>query len=300
MEISAKTKVFAVLGDPIGHTLSPMIQNHAAKLRGCDMSYHAFHVLPENLESAVKGGIALGISGFNITVPHKKNVIRYLCGLDETAQAIGAVNTLKLTENGYIGYNTDIIGAYYALKTNGVEVKDKTVVVFGAGGAGNACAAMAVSRGAKRVWILNRTYETAAKLAADLRESFGIVESFDGYIICAGDIGDINDIEEADIVINCTTLGFGDKADKTPVSDVAWYKKTGVSAVFDAVYSPWETRLLKEAKAVGIKTINGFPMLVYQALAAQEIWFDTEFSEDFKQRVCNELTEEYLLKTKRR
>ncbi|MBQ9519249.1 MAG: shikimate dehydrogenase [Firmicutes bacterium] len=288
MEISAKTKVFAVLGDPIAHSLSPMIQNYAAALDNTDTVYHAFLVLPENLENAVKGGFALGISGFNITVPHKKNVMKYLCGLDKNAEAIGAVNTLKLTENGYIGYNTDIIGAYYALETNGIEIKNRTVLILGAGGAGNACAAMAASRGAKKVYIANRTVKTAKDLAEHL------LKYYDTKISAVG-MDEIYNLT-ADIVINCTTLGFGGKADMTPINDVNWYKKAGVSAVFDAVYSPWETRFLREAKAEGIKTVNGFPMLVYQALAAREIWIDISYSPQQRQAVCDELTKMYLSK----
>ena len=290
MEISAKTKVFAVLGDPIEHTLSPMIQNYAAALRGLDLKYHAFHVLPENLENAVKGGLALGISGFNITVPHKKSVMKYLCALDKNAEAIGAVNTLKLTENGYMGFNTDVIGAYYALETNGIEIKNKTVAVIGAGGAGNACAAMAASRGAEKVFIANRTVSTAKALAEHLLKFY----SCDISTVGMDEIYDI----AADIVINCTTLGFGGKADMTPVENVKWYKKAGVSAVFDAVYSPWETRLLREAREEGIKTVNGFPMLVYQALAAQEIWLDISHTAQERQKICEELIKRYLSQEK--
>ena len=283
MDILAKTKIFAVLGDPISHSLSPMIQNYIAQLRKYNMSYYAFRVAPNDLEAAIKGGFALGISGFNITVPHKKEVIQYLYELDKTAEMIGAVNTLKLTPNGYVGYNTDIIGAYYALKINGVEVKDKNVLVIGAGGAGNACAAMAFVRGAKNVYIANRTIATAKTLS----ERFGVnVSALSTEEICS--------LEDVDIVINTTTLGFGDKADMTPVEDSEWYKKAGVSAAFDAVYSPWETRFLREAKGLGIKAINGFPMLVYQAAATQEIWFDTEFSDEFKLKLCEKLTKKYL------
>ena len=290
-DISAKTKVFAVLGDPIGHSLSPFIQNYIAKLRECDMVYHALHVTPDALEAAVKGGLALGISGFNITVPHKKAVMKYLCGIDKQAEAIGAVNTLKLTENGYVGYNTDIIGAYYALQTNGIEIKDKTVAVLGAGGAGNACAAMALVRGAKSVCVFNRTFDAAEELGERLKKHFGDRSGS----VEAAQLKDIYDAK-ADIVINCTTLGFGNKADMTPVENADWFKKAGVEAVFDAVYSPWETRVLREAKERGIKTVNGFPMLVYQAAAAQEIWFDTEFTQNFRQKVCTELTKKYLNK----
>lgn len=292
-KISAKTKVFAVLGDPIGHSMSPLIQNTIADMNGTDMVYHALHVRPEDLGAAIKGGEALGISGFNITVPHKKAVMQYLCGIDKAALAIGAVNTLKLTENGYVGYNTDAIGAYYALKTNGVEIKDKTVAVLGAGGAGNACAAMALSRGAKTVYILNRTLDTANGLCMRLNEHFNITPEFGKDKVCALELRDIYDIY-ADIVINCTTLGFADKADMTPVENTKWFKQAKVEAVLDAVYSPWETRLLREAGEQGIKAINGFPMLVYQAAAAQEIWFDTEFTPEFRADVCKKLTDFYL------
>lgn len=291
-DINAKTKLFAVLGYPIAHSLSPFIQNTAAKMRGCDMVYTAMRVTPEELENAVKGGKALGISGFNITVPHKKNVMQYLCGIDPQAEMIGAVNTLKLTENGYVGYNTDIIGVYYALKENGVEVKGKNVLVTGAGGAGNACAAMAVVRGAKNVYIANRTEETAEKLA----ERFKPAASENGCMVRSMGMYDIYGLENVDIVINTTVLGFGDKADLTPIEDAGWYKRAGVSTVFDAVYSPWETRLLREAKKQGVKTINGFPMLVYQALAAQEIWFDEEFSPEFRREVCEKVTAYYKTK----
>ena len=160
-DINADTKVFAVLGCPVGHSLSPLIQNTAAKLKGHNMVYTAMCVEPEQLGDAVKGGRALGISGFNITVPHKKAVMEHLCGLDPLAELIGAVNTLKLTENGYVGYNTDAVGAYYALAEAGADVKDKNVLVIGAGGAGYACAAMAFMRGAKSLYIANRTVAVA-------------------------------------------------------------------------------------------------------------------------------------------
>ena len=288
-DINAKTKVFAVLGYPIEHSLSPLIQNTASNMRGCNMVYTAMRVAPDELESAVKGGKALGISGFNITVPHKKKVMEFLCGIDPQAEMIGAVNTLKLTENGYVGYNTDIIGVYYALKENGVEVKGKNVLVTGAGGAGNACAAMAVVRGAKNVYIANRTEDTAEKLAQRLKKA----AADNGCMLRSMGIYDIYGLENVDIVINTTVLGFGDKADLTPIEDVTWYKRAGVSTVFDAVYSPWQTRLLREAEAEGVKTINGFSMLVYQALAAQEIWFDEEFSPEFRREVCAKVTEYY-------
>ncbi len=285
--INGLTKVFGVIGDPIEHTLSPLIHNTMAEMCGTNLIYTAFHVKGEGLENAVKGAYELGISGFNITVPHKKSIIPYLCELDKTAEAVGAVNTAKYTDKGYVGYNTDMIGVYYALLGNGVTVKDKSVLVLGAGGAANACCAMAAANGAKRLYIANRTVERAEDLAEHLKKHYDID-------ITTVKVSDINQIDKCHIVLNATTLGFGDNKDKTPIEDIAFFEKKGVETVFDAIYSPWETRLLKEAGANGIKTINGFDMLIYQAVAAREIWFNESLGEDFRHKLRSALMNYYL------
>lgn len=286
--ISASTDIYAVLGYPIAHSMSPLIHNTIAKALDNDMSYHAMCVLPTRLEEAINGGHALGIKGFNITVPHKKKVMSYLCAIDKQAEAIGAVNTLKYTQDGYKGYNTDIIGAYYALKENGIDPAGKTVLILGAGGAGNACAAMAMLYNAKQVYIANRTVDKAETLAKRLSGYYSVPVS-------AISMADIYNIYDCDIVINATTLGFGDKADLTPIENTAFYKQAGVKMVFDAIYSPWETVLIKQARAVGVKAINGFDMLIYQAVAAQEIWLDTKFQPSFIRQIRNILIEHHLL-----
>lgn len=137
--VKGKTAVYGVIGCPIEHTFSPAIHNTMAKTLNKDMIYEAFRVEKDNLESAIKGAYSLGIKGLNVTVPHKVEVMKCLCDIDKRAKVIGAVNTLKYTENGYVGYNTDIIGVYYAIKNKGFDVKGKTVLLLGAGGAGNAC-----------------------------------------------------------------------------------------------------------------------------------------------------------------
>lgn len=285
--IDAATQVFGVIGDPIGHTLSPLIHNTMAAMLGTNLVYTAFHVLPEDLESAIKGAHSLGIAGLNVTVPHKKAIMPYLSSLDATAELVGAVNTIKYTQEGYVGYNTDMIGAYYALELNGANLKDSRVLLLGAGGAANACAAMAGKYGAKELYIANRALSNAQKLAEHIKTNFDIKVS-------PITMHEVNTIEKCDLVINCTTLGFGDKAGLTPIEDRGFFKRAGVKTVFDAIYSPWETKLLEDAAAEGIKAINGFDMLIFQALAAREIWLNEKHDAAFRSELKELLTQYYL------
>ena len=275
--VKGKTAVYGVIGCPIEHTFSPAIHNTMAKTLNKDMIYEAFRVEKDNLESAIKGAYSLGIKGLNVTVPHKVEVMKCLCDIDKRAKVIGAVNTLKYTENGYVGYNTDIIGVYYAIKNKGFDVKGKTVLLLGAGGAGNACGVMAADKGAKMLYIANRTVSKADKLAESIRAEYPDTE------IKTLSIDDIYDIPNVDIVLNATVIGFGENKGLSPIKDTGFYKAKGVEMVFDAIYSPWETQLLKDCRKEGITGINGFDMLVYQAVAAEEIWFDEELSDFYRE-----------------
>lgn len=243
--------------------------------------YVPFHVKAEGLKSAIKGAYELNIHGLNVTVPHKKEVMNCLCAIDERAKQIGAVNTLKYTENGYVGYNTDFIGILYALKNRGIEVKGKDVLLLGAGGSACAAAVMALSEGANRLIIANRTVENAQKLKAH-------VSQFYSTEIIATDMS-LKEVDKADIAINTTVLGFGKNIGINPIKDIADYKRLNISACFDAVYIPWKTQFLLDAESLGITAINGFDMLVYQAAAAQEIWFDTKYTSELKESVRKEL-----------
>ena len=235
--VKGKTAVYGVIGCPIEHTFSPAIHNTMAKTLNKDMIYEAFRVEKDNLESAIKGAYSLGIKGLNVTVPHKVEVMKCLCDIDKRAKVIGAVNTLKYTENGYVGYNTDIIGVYYAIKNKGFDVKGKTILLLGAGGAGNACGVMAADKGAKMLYIANRTVSKADKLAESIRAEYPDTE------IKTLSIDDIYDIPNVDIVLNATVIGFGENKGLSPIKDTGFYKNKGVEMVFDAIYSPWETQL---------------------------------------------------------
>ncbi len=284
--IKGTTSIFGVIGNPIHHSFSPTIHNTMADMTGKNIAYMPFKVENNSVEAAIKGAYALNIKGLNVTVPHKMEVMKYLSDIDKNAKVIGAVNTLKYTENGYVGYNTDIIGVYYAIKNAGFEIENKTVVLLGAGGAANACGVMAADKGANKLYIANRTVEKAEALSERIKNNYNCQ-------VTALNINEINTIENADIIINATTVGFGDKAGISPIINTDFYKDKGVDLVFDAIYAPWKTKLLEDARNSGCHTINGFSMLVYQAVAAEEIWFDESYDETLKEKLCSELSKFY-------
>lgn len=285
--IDGHTKVFGVIGNPISHTFSPHIQNTFAVRFNQNISYTAFHVLENNLETAVKGAYSLGILGLNVTIPHKREVIKYLSDVDKKAFQIGAVNTLKYTKEGYKGYNTDIIGMYYSLKNKSIEISKSTVLILGAGGSACAACIMAASEGAEKIIIANRTLENAEMLKENVNKYYNME-------VQAIKIEDIINIESCDIIINTTTLGFGNNKGISPIGDTEFFELKKPKVAFDVIYTPWETQFLKDANKYGLICINGFDMLVYQAVAAQEIWFNDTYNKNEVEKIKNELSEFYL------
>lgn len=282
--VNGKTEVFGVIGDPICHTYSPIIQNTIAHGLNKNIVYMPFHVNNENLKNAVYGAHALGIKGINVTVPHKKTIMEFLTSIDSKAEQIGAVNTLKYTDNGYCGYNTDILGLLYSFKSRNIDINEKTVLILGAGGSACAAVVMSASEGAKKIIIANRTIENAEKLKYKILNYYDItIETIN--------IDDIYTIKNCDIIIQTTTLGFGKNIGMTPIKDNCFFNEKGVKVVFDAIYTPWETTFLKAAKKSGCLCINGFDMLFYQAAAAQEIWFNESFNNEFKENYKNEIAQ---------
>ncbi len=288
LNISGKTTVFGVMGDPIDHSFSPEIHNTIYSLTGKAAAYVPFNVKAKNLEAAVKGAYSLGIRGLNVTLPHKKEVMKYLKGLDSEAELIGAVNTLKYTEGGYIGYNTDIIGIEYSFFTRNISLKDRCCLVLGAGGAADALCAAMLKNGAKRLYIANRTFEKAAELKDRLEGRYNSE-------IIPLRLSEAGKAENVDIVLNGTTLGFGKNSHICPLPD-DFFEGREVEICFDAVYTPWETLFLKRAAAAGAYCINGFDMLVYQGAASEEIWFSEKYNESFLNKIKDNLKEQFLLK----
>ncbi|MBS7637142.1 shikimate dehydrogenase [Candidatus Bathyarchaeota archaeon] len=266
MEVSGKTKVFCVIGDPIEHSLSPMMHNAAFRHSKIDAVYVAFKVEKGTLEDAVKGMHSFGICGMNVTTPHKTAIIKYLDGVDTVAEFVGAVNTVLNANGKLLGFNTDGIGALRALEENGVKTKGKRVLLLGAGGAGRAIA-FQLAQEADELIILNRDANKARVLAGALRKRFN--KRVVGNDLTPNVLK--NWIEDVDVLINATSVGMHPHRDHTLV-DKSLLKPE--LTVMDIVYNPVKTKLLKDAKSVGAKVIYGVEMLVYQGAASFEIWFN--------------------------
>ncbi len=249
-------KLFGVLGDPVSHSLSPVMHNAAFKALGMDCEYHAFRVTTENLRDALYGAHALGFGGLNLTIPLKEKALEIVKPA-ELARHIGAVNTVDF-KNGIVGYNTDGIGAKMALMSSGIEIKGKNVLLLGAGGAARAIAFQLAEDDA-RVTIANRTIERAEALAKDV-----------GKKASASGIDELKTLlASCDILINSTAVGMYPRIKETLATADMMHSDL---VVFDIVYSPINTLLLQEAKKAGAKTINGVMMLVYQGREAFKIW----------------------------
>jgi shikimate dehydrogenase len=264
--ISAKTRICGLIGDPVEHSMSPVMHNAAFSRLGLDFIYLPFRVEKENLAKAIDGFRALNMTGLNVTIPHKVAVIPFLDELETLAEKIGAVNTI-VNNNGYLkGYNTDASGFLKALLERGIEPGGKRVVILGAGGASRAISFTLAERKAELV-ILNRNLEM--DWAVELASS---ISRFSGKEVKALELNEENlstVLEDADILVNATSVGMSPNAGQTLVAKRLLRPKL---VVFDVVYNPVKTRLLAEAGEAGATTIDGIDMLVWQGALAFELW----------------------------
>ncbi|MEY8746805.1 shikimate dehydrogenase [Bacillales bacterium AN1005] len=257
--------LLGVMGDPIAHSKSPAMHNAALKAAEVNGIYMPLHVHPEQLQAAVRGIVALGYRGVNVTIPHKEQVMSYLDEIDESARLIGAVNTIVNKDGKLIGYNTDGIGYVRSLKEEAVpDLAGKRIAVLGAGGAARGVIYALALEKPERIHILNRTAERAIELASDLR-AHGL-----GEITGSGMTEAAAVLASADIVINTTAAGMHPHVDDVPV-DPALIRVD--AAVSDLIYNPLETRLLRESRLRGCTVHGGLGMFVYQGAVAFEHWF---------------------------
>jgi len=256
--------LLGVMGDPIAHSKSPAMHNAALQAAGVHGMYMPLHVQPDQLEAAIRGIVALGYRGVNVTIPHKEQVMQYLDVIDDSARLIGAVNTI-VNENGKLtGYNTDGIGYVRSLKEEAVpQLEGKRIAVLGAGGAARGVIYALALEKPEQISILNRTADRALTLATDLR-SHGLGD------ISGNGMQDAQAVlATADIVINTTAAGMHPHVDDVPV-DPAWIREG--AAVSDLIYNPLETRLLRESRLRGCTVHGGLGMFVYQGAVAFEHW----------------------------
>jgi shikimate dehydrogenase len=249
--MNAETEIYGVIGNPVRHSLSPVIHNGAFRRMGLNAVYLAFEVT--NLAAAVNGMRGLGIRGMSVTIPHKTAILSLLDDLDEVAQNIGAVNTVAWRDGKLVGYNTDWQGALSALEEK-TDLKGKRVMLLGAGGAARAIA-FGLKQRKCRVSIFNRSLANAAKLAAELGFAHGRLDSIEAM--------------DADILINATSIGMAPNNGESPLPKKIL--KPGMT-VMDIVYNPLRTILLRDGEEMGCRTINGLDMLAHQGALQEEIW----------------------------
>ena len=266
IKVTGNTGVCGLIGDPVAHSISPEMHNAAFRALGLGYVYLPFRVKPVDLEKAIDAIRALNIRGLNITIPHKVNVMRYLDELEPLAEKIGAVNTVVNNNGKLKGYNTDAAGFIQALTAAGVQPLKRKVALLGAGGAARAIAFVLAENGAE-LSILNRKQELdwAEKLAAGVNKAYH--NSFRAMEMNEKNIKKV--LGKADILVNATSVGMLPNVDETPVS--ADLLRPAL-LVYDVVYNPIETKLLKEAKLAGAGTIGGLDMLVGQGAIAFELW----------------------------
>lgn len=264
--IGAHTRLFGILGHPLGHTLSPALHNAAFAAAGVDAVYLALPVVPDALAGAIAGVRAWRVGGLSVTVPHKVAVIDLLDGLTAEARAAGAVNTLLWQGGRLMGHNTDIAGYQAMLRVAGQEAA--SAVILGAGGSARAVG-VALRQAGMRVAVAARNLGQAQALAAELGEpvrGVGLAELADPAGV----------LSAADLIVNCTPVGMMPAADASPLDELALSRLPAHAVVHDLVYRPLETRLLALAKARGLRTVDGGVMLVAQAAVAFAAWTGLE------------------------
>lgn len=267
MEIPPHTRLVALLGDPVSHSLSPRMHAAAFRERGLRWAYVAFRVRPEDLGAAVAGLRALGFAGANVTLPHKVAVCQLADELDGSAARCGAANTLVFSEGRVLAFNTDVAGVRRALDEEGVTARGLRVAVLGAGGAARAACVALGEAGAGLVTVVARRPPAGQALCARMREEFPATR-FEVRPFEDAALREV--LREADMVVNATPVGMHPREDESPVREGAWLRQGQV--VFDMVYNPPETRLVRLAQQAGARTVGGLSMLVHQGAASFELW----------------------------
>lgn len=269
---------FGLVGHPVGHSLSPAMHNASFKKLGLDYDYVLFDVEKNDLKKFIENAKKREMVGVNVTIPHKVEVIKYVDKLSREAELVGAVNTIKFGKET-VGYNTDGIGCVKALEEAGVKVKDRTILLIGAGGAARSIIFQCTLEGAT-VLISNRKAERrmAVDLSREVKKKLGktceVVDLEEDSLSKA--------LKEADIMIHATPVGMHPNTEESIIS--ADIIPTDVT-VMDIVYNPMETKLLREAKAKGCKTVSGVGMLVHQGAESERIWLNVNPPVDLMRKV---------------
>lgn len=287
MKIDGKTRTCGLIGNPVEHTLSPIIHNTLAERFGHNLVYVPFPVDTGRLGEAVSGAAALQLLGLNVTVPYKSEVIPFLQEVDPLAEAIGAVNTLVSVTGGYKGYNTDMGGLYRAMETEGIRIDGEEILLLGAGGASRAVAYLCAVKGAKQVYLLNRTLDKAERVAKEVNDATG------RQVIIPMALSAYDSLPDRQfLAIQGTSVGLYPNVSDVVIGEDAFYNR--IHTGFDLIYSPWETAFMKKVKEHGGHVCNGLKMLLYQGVIAYELWNGVEVSEEDAGAVYEKLKEHFI------
>lgn len=279
--ITGKTKILGVIGAPIAHSLSPIIQNAALHEAGLDYVYTAFPVRRDALASAVCGLRDAGVTGFNVTIPFKTEIMPLLDALSKDAQRIRAVNTVVIASDGTMtGHNTDVTGFLAGFAARGIGLAGKRTVLIGAGGAARAALWGLLRSGVSSVCIGVRNLAKGKALCTDFAADGTLA------VYCFDDPHFRDVLCTADIVVQTTPIGMSPQTDAMPPVDPAAISPS--AAVYDLIYTPAETAFLRAAAAHGCTTINGETMLVMQGAEAFSLWTGVRPNTDLMQRVLRE------------
>jgi len=271
VEINGSTKLTGIIGYPVTHSVSPQIHNAAYAKLGLNYCYLPISVKPEDLERVLEGIRILSFAGVNVTIPHKEAVVTHLDEVTKIARLIGAVNVILVQEGHLIGYNTDGPGFIDSLREDaGFEVAGKRAVVLGAGGGAKSVAMMLAQDGVKNLVISDLIYEKAENLCEYINSHFGIAP-----YACPSKSNELRKlIGSCDLLVNATPVGMHPKVNECPIEDD--YIIPGSAVVYDLVYNPLETKLLKLAKKNGAKAVSGIGMLIRQGALAFSLFTEQE------------------------
>lgn len=287
--ITGKTRLLGLIGDPIEHSISPQLHNTLCKLLDIDEVYLPFRVSADRFEKIVEGFRGLNIVGFNVTIPYKVEIMKFLDHISEEALLMGAVNTVKVVDKKLYGFNTDGQGFIRALKNTGFNVENAKAVILGAGGAARAVGIKLAQERIKKLVILNRSKHKAEELAHLINTKIKNIA-----IPAEATYNNIIDYSaDCDIVINTTPVGMWPDVDESPFETPEIFRNKPF--VYDLIYNPLKTKFLSVAEEYGCKILNGLEMLIYQGISAFEIWNELSVSEGIIQSLINEF-KEYLNK----
>jgi shikimate dehydrogenase len=265
--VTGKTQVLGIIGHPIAHSLSPPMQNAALQQLGWDGIYVPFAVPPGQVETALQGLWALGVLGFNVTIPHKQAVMPALVEVTPLAQAVGAVNTVWRQETGWAGTNTDVLGFMAPLQAGDTPWTQQRAVILGNGGAARAAVAGCCELGCGEIWVVGRD-ATKLQTFADNWQTSPLQPPLKTALWAQ--LPEL--LPEAGLLVNTTPLGMHPHTDKSPVEAEALALLPDQAIAYDLIYTPSPTNFLQLAAARGLQTFDGVEMLVQQGAAGLEIW----------------------------